>query len=175
MGLENDIFTAVWNNIRGHRTSTLNYISRTGWFKHNFNNIPAASLPAVCVYPVMAGPSDLRDRGDAFLLSLQVKGIIQHFDPQEGPEGVTGRKGILDLYTDLDGIICTMITQAEVTVDTVTTTTRTFPVFTDIPAVRDIRISPGIFSSDDAEYPNQTVTIPFEVWYIKTDVVRRIS
>jgi hypothetical protein len=174
MALETDIYTAFWDAMRAYRNTTLNYIR--GWFKADMENIPSAKLPAVCVYPTTVTPTVREGGGDRFLLSLTVKGYLQHFDPMESLEGETGRKGILDLYHDIDRVLFTLLPQSEVTVDGVTTTVQVFPIFTDIAAVRDIIIKPSTFSTETFEdYPNLSVTIPVDIWYIKTDEVRRIT
>ena len=174
MALETDIYTAVWDEIYGYRNSNLNYIR--GWFEADVGNIPLASLPAISLYPVNVATPSRETGGDIFLLSLILKGIVQHFDPIEVPDGATGRKGILDLYHDLDRAAFTMLLQEEVTVDSVTTTVQTFPIFTDAPAVRDIIIDTAEFTTEmyEDDYPNLAVRIPIDIWYIKTDEVRRI-
>jgi hypothetical protein len=175
MALETDIYTAFWDAMRAYRNTTLNYIR--GWFKADMENIPATSLPAICVYPISVNPQSREGGGDRFLLSFIVKGSLQHFDPMESPEGEKGRKGILDLYNDLDRVLFTMLPQSAVTVDGVTTTVQVFPIFTSVAAVRDINIRNATFSTESYEedYPNVSVTIPVDIWYIKTDEIRRIT
>lgn len=175
MGLEADIYGEVWDAIRAHRNTTLSYVR--GWYRMNVGNIPAGNLPAVLLYPTEVRLDQRRAGGDRFVLALTLKGVVQHFDPAEIVQGGSGRKGILDLYYDLDRIVFTMIKTESVTVDDVTTATRVFPLFDDVPQVRDIRVGGATFAVEEyeGEYPCVSVSIPIDIWYIKADSERRIS
>jgi hypothetical protein len=175
MGLETDIYNEVYTALRSYRQTELDYVR--GWFQHNALNIPSSQLPAVTLYPATVETQSRHGKGDRFVLELVCRGSVQHFDPQQASQGARGRTGTLDLYYNLDRVLFTILPFQEVTVNSVTTTTQVHPIFSTVDAVRDVMIGNSDFSSvtQNDEYPNLDVSIPIRVFYIKTDVVRRIT
>lgn len=175
MSLEADIYTAVWDHFHDYHLTQLEYVR--GWYKSAIEHIAISQLPAVSIYPTGVIVEAREGRADYFTLQLIIRGSIQHFDISEPAEGTTGRKGILDFYHDLDRVAFTMMPRDEVTVNSVTTTTQVFPIFTDVEAVRDVVIDDAIFSSEtyNDDYPNMEIIIPIDIFYLKKDSVRYID
>ena len=177
MSLEADIYAKIWDYLRGYKTTTLSYIR--GWFKSNVVNIPSAKIPSLCLYPISAGIETLSGEGDWFLMSLILRGSLQHFDIMQSSGGTTGRKGILDLYSDIDRVLFTMKNYKTVTFSdyNITSLIRTSQIFTGELSVKDVRVGNGRFTTETMtdDYPNIDVIVPIDVLYAKTDTDRVIT